>query len=89
MRAYLAGSLLCVASLSGCLGSKDDQGASAPNYNPAAEREDYPEPAGSDSRPSDATPGGAVESGDASAPPQPSDNNRVDPDIAVPPGQPE
>lgn len=37
---------------SGCFGPAQDPHAPAPNYNPAAEREDYPQPEGSDSRPS-------------------------------------
>ena len=49
MRRHLAfapPALLATILASGCTGPKLDPGAPAPNYNPAAEREDYyPEPA--------------------------------------------
>jgi hypothetical protein len=89
MRALIAGSLLCVAMLSGCSGP-DDAGAPAPNYNPATERDDYPEPSGSATRPagsatrtSGAETNSAIETGEANAPPQPSEapaDDPVDPD---------
>lgn len=47
---YLAIGALAFCFLCGC---SNDATKPAPNYNPAAEREDYPEPAGSDTRPAE------------------------------------
>lgn len=91
MRAYIAGPLLYVAMLSGCFGPSD-AGAPAPNYNPAAERDDYPEPEGSDRRSPDATSAGAAETSEANAPPQPSDapaDNPLGSESSPPPATPQ
>ena len=47
----LTGWAISCCFLCGC---SNDATKPAPNYNPAAERDDYPEPAGSDTRPADA-----------------------------------
>jgi len=46
MRKLFACALFCLALMSGCFWPKGD--ALAPNYNPAAERDDFPAPSKSD-----------------------------------------
>ena len=50
MRLHVPCALSVVFLVSGCFAPKLDPGAPAPNYNPAAQRDDYPEPKGSASR---------------------------------------
>ena len=50
MRLHVPCALSVVFLVCGCFDPKLDPGAPAPNYNPAALRDDYPEPKGSASR---------------------------------------
>ena len=50
MRLHVPCSLSVVLLVCGCFDPKLDPGAPAPNYNPAAQDDDYPEPKGSESR---------------------------------------
>lgn len=67
MRVHVPCALSVVFLVCGCFGPKLDPGAPAPNYNPAAQRDDYPEPKGSASRP---------RSADANATPATAGDNR-------------
>jgi len=44
MRDFSVFALVCLSLASGCFGPKDDPTAPGKNYNPAAERDDFPAP---------------------------------------------